>query len=454
MGGRREEGGWGGGGGGTGRDRDGGGGGFADGDESWGRRGQGAGGGRGGGFGGDRGAGGYGERGGGGYGGGREQDSASVQRPDHMRLNLVPRTNLPPAPPASGDANGAAAPASASDDKFNKAFKVPPRPGAAISSADARAGPGAGMGMRGNFGGARDGGGYGGSNGGYGGSGGGFGGSSGGFGGGGDARGGYGNRRDEYDSDPRFANRFGGGGMRGQDSREPLGTAGPSITSFIGRSEEQLKADEDAKIAKAAKAAAREESARKEKELKEAAAVAKEAELLARKESEAIAANAASAALATELKGDALVEYLTGLAVKPTGAALITEVLAKESDPNSIKWVGLAEYGAAIAYLVKNKPKEQMRALYAIQIHCHKVKFPKIDVKGTQRAVIDLLFQLLYKHEIIEHYGFLAWADDDEEVPGRVTAIVQTTEFMRVLTDVDEEEYDDDEEIDAPMTTV
>lgn len=233
-----------------------------------------------------------------------------------------------------------------------------------------------------------------------------------------------------------------------------MGTAGPPITAFIGKSEEQLKAEEEAKAAKAAKALAREEAARQEKAAKEAAAAAKEAEAVARKESETVAANAASAAMATELKGDALVEYLTGLSVKPTGAALITEILAKESDTTSVKWVGLAEYGAAIAFLVKNKPKEQMRALYSIQIHCHKIKFPKIDVKGTKRAVIDLLFQLLYKYEIIEDYGFLAWADDDEEVPGRVNAVVQTTEFMRVLTDVDDEEYEDDEEIDAAQETV
>lgn len=355
-----------------------------------------------------------------------------------MRLNLTSsRTPAAPMPPAVPSEAAPAAPV----DKFAKAFgSAPPRAGA-------DAGGRGGFSDRGGFerpsmrtGDARSS------------SGGGFGGGYGdrqGFGGGSSYR-----RNDDVDSDPRFSNRFGSGGY---GDRGGHATQSAPVPLLPQKSQEDIKVEEEAKAAKVAKKAAREEAQRKEQEAKEAAAAAKAAALLAQQEADAAAANAAATTLATGLKGDALAEYLSGLSAKPSGAALITELLTKESDPLSLKWCNPTEYGSAILSLVKGQPKEQMRALYAVQLHCHKNKFPKIDVKGSKRCLIDLIFQLLYKYEVIEDAGYLAWADDDEEVPGRLTAIVQTTEFMRVLTDVEVAEYDEDEEeeeIDAPQETV
>ena len=449
-GGRRDEGGWGGAGGGGG-----GGGGFGSEDGPWNRSSMGGGRG-GGGYGGDRGGGGYGgDRGGGGYGGDRGGYGGDrggggggggggyEERPAHLRLNLTSTRAAPPAPP-SEDAPSAAP---SSVDKFSKAFgggAAPSRmgPGPGMGS-----GPGMGMGggrsgdaRSGGYG-DRGGGGFGGDRGG---------GYGGGFGGGG--AGGFGRRNDDVDNDPRFSSRFGGGGA-------PGGNAGNSaaLSFVVQKSEDELNAEAAAKEAKAAKRREREETERKEKEAKAAALAAKAAALEAEKEADAAAANAASSALSNDSKGDAFAEFVMGLANKPNGAALITEILSRESDPNSLKWCSLAEYGAAIRDLVKGKPRDQMRALNAVQIHCNKYKFPKIDVKGTKRCLIDLVFQLLYKNEVIEEAGYLAWADDEDEVPGRVTAIVQTTEFMRVITEPELEEYDEDaedEEIDLDRETV
>jgi len=349
-----------------------------------------------------------------------------------MRLNLTSSRvppSMPPAPPSGGaDPTPAAA---AAVDKFSKAF------GGKVS-----AGTGMGMGMErsappSRSGDARS------SNfsdrpsGGY----------------GGDRGGGSYRRNDDIDGDSRFANRFGGGGGGG-------GGGGQSVPMPLlpQKTDEELKAEADAKAAKAAKKALREEADRKEKEAKEAAAAAKAAAIVAQKEADAQATKIAASSLANGVKGEAFAEYLSGLSAKPTGAALVAEILTKESDPNSLKWCSPSEYGAAIKSLVQGQPKEQMRVLYAIQAHCHKQSFPKLDVKGAKRGLIELLFQLLFQHEVIEDSGFLAWADDDnDEVPGRVSAIVQTTEFIRILTDVEVEEYDEDaeeDEIDAPMETV
>ena len=58
--------------------------------------------------------------------------------------------------------------------------------------------------------------------------------------------------------------------------------------------------------------------------------------------------------------------------------------------------------------------------------------------------------------------GFAAWRDDeddDNEIPGRVDAVVQTTPFMLIIFAEDEEEEGEedeaeDDEIDAPMQTI
>jgi len=362
-----------------------------------------------------------------------------------MRLNLTSSRvppSMPPAPPSGDSAPGSGG--SSSVDKFAKAFGGVPSAGPGMRSSG-MGGPGPNPGFRGG-GDARS------SNFSERGSG-GFGGDRGGFGGGSSYR-----RNDDVDSDPRFASRFGsgGGGSAGGFGGSSAQSSAP-MPLLPQKTEEELKAEADAKAAKANKKAQREEAERKEKEAKEAAAAAKAAAIAAQKEADEKAVKIAASSLASGNKGDALAEYLSGLSEKPTGAALVGEILAKNSDPNSLKWCGLGEYGSAVKSLIQGQPKEQMRVIYAIQVHCNKHSFPKIDVKGTKRCLIDLIFQLLYKNEVIDDSGFLAWADDDTEVPGRVTAIVQTTEFMRILTDVEVEEYDEDaeeEEIDAPREIV
>lgn len=269
--------------------------------------------------------------------------------------------------------------------------------------------------------------------------------------------------------DPRFANRFGGGGGdgygggRGGFGREEQGSRQQQQQQQIdlGPTPEEIAEKEEKEKAKAAKAAARAEADRIAKEAKQKLADEKAAAMAAAKELEQAALSAASTVVATGLKGEALATHIQALTGnnKPTGAALLTEVLAKLADGKSLTWASPTEYGAALSHLVGGKPKEQMAVLFSVQQHCHNVKFPKIDIKGKQHALVQLIFQLLYKNEICDDAGFIAWADDveNEEVPGRLNAVVQTTDFMRMLTEVEEEERDEDEEedeIDAPRETV
>jgi hypothetical protein len=230
---------------------------------------------------------------------------------------------------------------------------------------------------------------------------------------------------------------------------------------LLGPTPEEIKAAEEAKAAKAAKAAARAEAEQKAKEAKEAA---EEAARIAKEQAAAaavVAASAADEAYGSGKKGEALATHVSGMATKPTAAALAAVVLSKLEDGTSLKWCSLAEYGAALKAAAADDAKGQAALLHAVQKHLNGLqptKFPKTEIKGKPKAVVEAIFQLLYANEIVDPAGFYEWADDDDDTNGKVTAVVQTTSFFQFLREADEdggdEEEEEDEEIDAPRPTV
>ena len=78
-------------------------------------------------------------------------------------------------------------------------------------------------------------------------------------------------------------------------------------------------------------------------------------------------------------------------------------------------------------------------------------------MKDASRNLIELWFQLCYQNDIIEHQSFLNWsADDDSEVDGKTTALLQTLTFFEFLKEVSDDEGDEDEDddLDTPLPTV
>ena len=205
------------------------------------------------------------------------------------------------------------------------------------------------------------------------------------------------------------------------------------------------------KQAKAAQRLEQEKKLREEKEAKEAALrAAKDAKVAA----EASATKVATEIVAIGKKGDALSSHIKSLEVSTTPSAFVREVLSKLSNGTDLTWCKQSEYGSALKALGEiHGIKAQVDALYAIQLYCHNIKFPKVDSKGQPKYYIEVLFQVLYGNELIEDAAFQAWADnDDDEYPGRVNAIVQTTAFISFLNeapDADEQE-EEDEEVYAP----
>jgi hypothetical protein len=229
----------------------------------------------------------------------------------------------------------------------------------------------------------------------------------------------------------------------------PLPTLGPSA-------DEEAAAKAAKEKEKQAKKAAREEAERKALEEKAAAKAAKEAEIAAAAAAAEAALSVASAVFASRKVGVELAEHTAKLALKPTAAALLTEILKNlsEAEVQALKWCVPAQYGAALKELVGNA-KDQLAVIYACQKYCHAHQFPKVGEKKS--PLIQLMFQVLYKYDICNEDGFSAWSDDDADLPGRVNATVQTTSFMAVLFEPQEADEEDEDaeadEIDAPRET-
>lgn len=131
-------------------------------------------------------------------------------------------------------------------------------------------------------------------------------------------------------------------------------------------------------------------------------------------------------------------------------------VLASINDPLSLNWCLKSEYGTALHYLLSGKEKVQVRAIYALQEHCYVQKFPKLTVKEQTKYLFEVLMQLCYHYDILEHASFLAWADDDSDEAGKESALIQSSNFLQFLNeeDIDDEEEEDEEEIDSPLPTM
>jgi hypothetical protein len=275
------------------------------------------------------------------------------------------------------------------------------------------------------------------------------------------------NNTDEYLDNPRFASAF-AGASKGSESRpastsatnyptlkssKPEGPTSNATDVSAVKNPKDSKAEE-AKAAKQAKDAARAEAKRLAKEQREKEEARKAAELEAREVALASQLSAATACYNSKVKGKDLTTHIEGLADKPSAASLVKLILENAEDILT-KWFTKEEYGDALVSLTKGNQTAMVDVLYEVQEYCHGKNFPKITVKDKSRKLVDLLFQLLYKYEIVDDQAIFAWADDENDVkPGKSTALVHTTELLLLLRDEGEEEYEEDDEVDAPREIV
>jgi tRNA isopentenyl-2-thiomethyl-A-37 hydroxylase MiaE len=176
--------------------------------------------------------------------------------------------------------------------------------------------------------------------------------------------------------------------------------------------------------------------------------------------SKAETAEVVTAALTAQHKGDALAAAITsGYAAKDVTLPIsifavvstIIQHVAASPEAFSGKWYKPEEYGAALKAVMSGRSlKEQIDGLYAVQDYCSRNRFPKLDVKGKQKKLIEVIMTALLVSEVVDVDTILAWADDEadrDDVPGRVDAIVQMTAMLTTLREPDDvEEEDLDEE--------
>jgi hypothetical protein len=224
----------------------------------------------------------------------------------------------------------------------------------------------------------------------------------------------------------------------------------------IAQEKEQAALKE--KEAKLAAKKAAEEQAKAAKAAKEAEEEAKKAALAER--ANQVNVNAA-AAFESKLVGAALTAHIKENYIAKklpfSAAALLSQVLTKLPDAKNMKWLAKDSYGPALSYLNvaldNGNIADQVDSIYEIQRFCHSISFPKIDVKGEKRALVELIFQLSYQNDVIEAEGFLEWADDEkhDNIPGKTDALVQSTKFMVFIKEAMEEDDEEEEEDEAEL---
>ncbi len=286
-----------------------------------------------------------------------------------------------------------------------------------------------------------------------------------------------GGRRDnnrEWESDPRFAGKFGRDlNPRFNNDREkpsidaPLPTA-PKASLDAGKTipppaaipilvKEKVVAPKPAKNDKKDEEA--EKRAEKKKAEEEARRARFEAEEAARQE-QANALSSSYAAVADGIKAGLKGTQLTSTAKNTAGGSLVAagalKAVLSSLEDYTLKWYSPDQYGDVVKSSFNGTDDEQVTLLYVVQEYCATKKFPKVDIKGTQKKLIELLFTHLLAGDFVDVEAIIAWADDstDNDYKGRTDAIVQTNGMiatLRASLQEEESEVDSDEDFDAPQ---
>jgi pyruvate/2-oxoglutarate dehydrogenase complex dihydrolipoamide acyltransferase (E2) component len=231
---------------------------------------------------------------------------------------------------------------------------------------------------------------------------------------------------------------------------KPIATVAPPAPSA-----EQLKAKAAKDEAKAAKEAERQAQAARA----EAAARAEEERVASLRALAESAKDAAATAYNSGLKGAELKEFIAGMATKPTGAGLLSEVLR---DPkraaNPRVSFSKAEYGPALGLLLTNKSKDlQALAVVEVEKYCGENNFPKYSPGAGKKELnlIEVIFQALYEVELVDENAFNAWVEDENfTTPAHTKALVQTVGFINWLNEPEEPGSDEEIEIDIDRPIV
>ncbi|KAL3665311.1 hypothetical protein V7S43_009939 [Phytophthora oleae] len=281
------------------------------------------------------------------------------------------------------------------------------------------------------------------------------------FGGSGSGRSGRDDRGgDRFGRDDRGGDRFGRedrGGDRFEGRAAGRFARGDDLSSGmsslrVGGRQEQAAAEPEVMDKKARAQLKREERKKKAEEERLAAEEAKRVAAEEKKKEEEAAAKKADVdretmkqVLASGKKGEDLAAVAKDIFKKngrPTGAVVFEAVMnaAEDVAKSSANWIAMPAYGELLKFAMEDSDKkDQMEALYALQVFLNKYDFPK--------GLIEKCFMALYSLDIIDESGFFEYKYDvDGDVPGRMKAIIQTSTWLTWLETPEEESEEEDEE--------
>ena len=151
-----------------------------------------------------------------------------------------------------------------------------------------------------------------------------------------------------------------------------------------------------------------------------------------------------------EKLGDELKQWCEGNKPLPPIEKLLFHMLQSREklnpDPNC-EWADASKYGTALLHLIEENLYNQMQILWAIQMYCDTLGFPKVNGE----SVVQSMFRAMYKYDLAEADAFIEWKEDESDAheKGKMTTIIQTVDWFNWLEaddDDDEEEGDDDED--------
>ena len=87
----------------------------------------------------------------------------------------------------------------------------------------------------------------------------------------------------------------------------------------------------------------------------------------------------------------------------------------------------LTKYRPVLKPFVAEKPKLQLAAVYALQMSCYALAFPK--------GLLLRSFVNFYEMDIVDEHAFLLWKEDvDESYPGKGKALFQVTYLLTFVS--------------------
>jgi len=197
------------------------------------------------------------------------------------------------------------------------------------------------------------------------------------------------------------------------------------------------------KIQEEEKAKASEKAAEEAKVLKaaEQAAVAEKANQAIMQESNLIAEFTSGTKLGSEL-AKWCTEHKEILPSVEKLVFSLLDVREKKNPDMECAWAQADQFGAALIYLTEDNLMAQMQVLWGIQLYCDSQGFPKLN----DEYLVQSMFRAMYKYDLADSEAFDEWKEDEsEDHPGKMQAIIQTTDWFNWLQDDDDDDDDDDE---------